>query len=90
MSCAYYVKDRSDDSLSISSTALAAGVICSSYELSYEETVIRRVNRLIEEYFPQITCIACGTQLDPITRGRRKYCAKCGVYLPRIIYDKSA
>jgi predicted RNA-binding Zn-ribbon protein involved in translation (DUF1610 family) len=89
ISCAYYIKERSDDSLSISSTELENGVIASAYGLSYEE-VIRGLNRLMEEYFQQITCIACGAPLDAVTRGRHKFCAKCGVYLPRIIYDKSA
>ena len=81
-----------NDSLTISTTlsALENDEIASSYESSWEETVIRRANKLIEEYSPQITCIACGTQLKSVIRGRRKYCAKCGVYLPKIIYDKSA
>ena len=81
-----------NDSLTITTTlsALENGEIASSYESSWEETVIRRANKLIEEYSPQITCIACGTQLKSVIRGRRKYCAKCGVYLPKIIYDKSA
>lgn len=79
-----------NDSLTISTTASAKSEIASAYELSWEETVIRRANRLIAEYPPQITCIACGTQLKSVIRGRRKYCSKCGVYLPKIIYDKSA
>ena len=79
-----------NDSLTISTTASAKSEIASAYESSWEETVIRRANKLIEEYSPQITCIACGTQLKSVIRGRRKYCAKCGVYLPKIIYDISA
>lgn len=81
-----------NDSLTISTTvsALESGEIASAYELSWEDTVIRRANKLIAEYSSQITCIACGTPLDAVTRGRHKFCAKCGVYLPRIIYDKSA
>ena len=81
-----------NDSLTISTTvsALESGEIASAYELSWEDTVIRRANKLIAGYSPQITCIACGTQLKSVIRGRRKYCAKCGVYLPKIIYDKSA
>ena len=81
-----------NDSLTISTTlsALENGETASSYESSWEETVIHRANKLIAEYSPQTTCIACGTQLKSVIRGRRKYCAKCGVYLPKIIYDKSA
>lgn len=81
-----------NDSLTISTTvsASAKSEIASAYELSWEDTVIRRANKLIAEYSSQITCIACGAQLKSVTRGRRKFCAKCGVYLPRIIYDKSA
>lgn len=86
-----------NDSLTITTTASALvkiasayGISWEDYGISWEETVIRRANKLIEEYSPQITCIACGTQLKSVIRGRRKYCAKCGVYLPKIIYDKSA
>lgn len=81
-----------NDSLTISTTlsALENGEIASAYEMSWEDTVIRRANKLIAEYSHQITCIACGAQLKSVIRGRRKYCAKCGVYLPKIIYDKSA
>ena len=81
-----------NDSLAISTTvsALESGEIASAYELSWEDTVIRRANKLIAEYSSQITCISCGAQLKSFTRGRRKFCAKCGVYLPQIIYDKSA
>jgi len=81
-----------NDSLTISTTASALedGEIASAYEISWEDTVVRRANKLIAEYSHQITCIACGAQLKSVTRGRRKFCAKCGVYLPRIIYDKSA
>lgn len=81
-----------NDSLTISTTvsALENGEIDSAYEMAWEDTVVRRVNKLIAEYSPQITCIACGAQLKSVTRGRRKFCAKCGVYLPRIIYNKSA
>lgn len=81
-----------NDSLTISTTvsALESGEIASAYELSWENTVIRRANKLIAEYSSQITCIACGAQLKSVTRGRRKFCAKCGVYFPQIIYDKSA
>lgn len=92
MVCSYYVPWRNDDSVTISTTAsaLANGEIISSYELSYETAVIRRVNKLMDEYFPKTACIACGTHLDAVTRGRKKFCANCGVYLPRIIYDNTA
>lgn len=33
-------------------------------------------------------CLSCGLPLSTETRGRRKYCAKCGCYLPEIIYDE--
>lgn len=79
-----------NDSLAITTMASALVKIASAYGISWEDTVIRRANKLIAEYSPQITCIACGAQLKSVTRGRRKFCAKCGVYLPRIIYDKSA
>lgn len=32
-------------------------------------------------------CFSCGVQLHIKSRGRRKYCASCGCYLPEIIYD---
>lgn len=32
-------------------------------------------------------CFVCGAQLQIASRGRRKYCASCGCYLPEIIYD---
>ena len=79
-----------NESLTITTTASAKSEIAPAYESSWEETVIHRANKLIAEYSPQTTCIACGTQLKSVIRGRRKYCAKCGVYLPKIIYDKSA
>ena len=67
-----------------------------------ENEILNKASPLISEYSSRnnsmgvsfghstSTCIACGAQLDAITRGRHKFCAKCGVYLPRIIYDKSA
>lgn len=33
------------------------------------------------------TCFSCGSPLETITRGRSRYCARCGCYLPSIIYD---
>jgi DNA-directed RNA polymerase subunit RPC12/RpoP len=32
-------------------------------------------------------CISCGMPLEIDMRGRRKYCAHCGCYLPEILYD---
>lgn len=87
MVCSFYIPERKD-SITISTSSWQNGEI-SSYELSYETAVIRRVNKLMDECFPQVACIACGASLDAVARGRRKYCDKCGVYLPRIIYDKS-
>ena len=74
----------------------------SSSILLRENEILNKASQLISEYSSRnnsmgvsfghsaSTCIACGAQLDAITRGRHKFCAKCGVYLPRIIYDKSA
>lgn len=33
-------------------------------------------------------CLSCGSLLEIQTRGRRKFCAHCGCYLPEIIYSK--
>jgi len=33
------------------------------------------------------TCFVCGAPLKIEIRGRRKYCAHCGCYLPDILYD---
>lgn len=74
----------------------------SSSILSREKELLDKASQLISEYSSRnssmraslghsaSTCIACGAQLNPITRGRHKFCAMCGVYLPKIIYDKSA
>lgn len=74
----------------------------SSSILLRENEILNKASQLISEYSSRnnsmgvsfghsaSTCIACDAQLDAITRGRHKFCAKCGVYLPRIIYDKSA
>lgn len=41
----------------------------------------------IEVLYGEKTCLACGSALSIEARGRRKYCASCGCYLPEIIYD---
>lgn len=33
------------------------------------------------------TCFSCGSPLAIKNSGRRQYCATCGCYLPKIIYD---
>lgn len=70
--------------------------------ITRETEILEKATQLVYEYSlrensmiasperSSLTCIACGTPLDAVTRGRHKFCAKCGVYLPRIIYDKSA
>lgn len=32
-------------------------------------------------------CFSCGSPIRISTRGRRKYCAVCGCYLPEILYN---
>lgn len=34
-------------------------------------------------------CLSCGKLLCIERRGRDGYCAECGCYIPRIVYDKS-
>ena len=33
-------------------------------------------------------CIACGAELDIKFLGRKKYCVKCGCFLPDCVYDQ--
>lgn len=35
------------------------------------------------------TCLSCGNLLYIERRGRDGYCAECGCYIPRIVYDKT-
>ena len=54
------------------------------------DTIIRaeigEVERLLQEK-QSATCFSCGSALEITTHGRSKYCARCGCYLPSIIYD---
>jgi predicted RNA-binding Zn-ribbon protein involved in translation (DUF1610 family) len=34
-------------------------------------------------------CLSCGKLLYIERRGRDGYCAECGCYIPRIVYDKT-
>ena len=72
--CAYYVKERPKDSITVSTSY-------GDMVLFVDDPTDRQSYRV---------CISCGTPLKPILRGRRKLCANCGVYLPKIIYDISA
>ena len=46
---------------------------------------IREAERLLWET-QSVTCFSCKRPLEIETRGKRKYCAACGCYLPEIIY----
>ena len=47
---------------------------------------ISEAERLLQER-QSATCFSCGSALEMTTRGRSRYCARCGCYLPSIIYD---
>ena len=51
-----------------------------------DDTVSILVNETKRECTPEQKCFSCGASLKIEIRGRRKYCASCGCYLPVIIY----
>ena len=58
--------------------------------MSSLDLIIKRQIEEAEKMLQSIqtaTCFSCGSPLAIKNRGRKKYCAHCGCYLPEILYD---